>query len=549
MAITNISFDQPLIAQQVTCYYPISDIYSPTPRYLYYALLALTFITISHGWVAHIIFGAAVAYAATASIEAFILLSAQLGAPPAQNVTVAYLSPENLTGVSNGLQALASNVTSVPVQPDYLELDIDAVTSIVVTAYLVGLPLQFWSSTARTSRILHLLIFIWNIMMLAGSISVLILWPTLNVAKPQYRFCYSGIEDGDTVQNSGWDDQFWAGSWNATVWGLFGPSIIDNERWLNLSTNCFYPCFNTSQILRESTRLRATVIGADGPGDSLHTWNAWEGDEFQPLVYSAIALFTAAQLFLSVVGRLNLCTSRVPIYRPFQLWFRRKEIYSAFMADIKAGCSKTSDFLRHPMSYFASIRSIRFRHAAKVTRVHKHPVTRFVTDLIALCVLLGVMVIGPVIIIAFIIWIETYIHSDGEPNEQIEAVGQWQFIVQIGIVLLAAVILRLRYKIASEEEIQRNLRRARHHVENLEQIAENKRIDREAAATRRLQQGSHKIFFWRRKKKAASEEEGNQNSSPSTDSAEAASGEPAEGRGEKTQSAPLTEGPEPFYVI
>ncbi|OQU97017.1 hypothetical protein CLAIMM_03022 [Cladophialophora immunda] len=545
MAITNISLDQPLIAQQVTCYYPISDIYSPTPRYLYYVLLALSFLTASHGWVAHIIFGAAVAYAATASIEAFILLSAQLGLPPAQNVTVAYLSPENSTGASNALQALVSNTTSVPVQPDYLELDIDAVTCIVVTAYLVGLPLQCWSSTARTSRILHLLIFIWNMIMLAGSISVLILWPTLNVGKPQYRFCYSGIEDSNTIQSSGWEDQYWAGSWNSTIWDLFGPSVIDNERWLNLSTNCFYPCFNTSQILREPTRLRATVIGTDGPGDSLHTWNAWEGDEFQPLVYTAIALFTAAHLFLLVVGRLNLCTSRVPIHRPFQLWFRRKEIFSAFVADVRAGYSNTREFLRHPVPYLASIRTVRLHHAARVTRIHKHPVSRFVIDVITLCVLLGVMLFGPLIIIAFIIWIEGYIHSDGEPNEQVQAVGQWQVIVQIGIVLLAAVVLRLRYKVASEEEIQRNLRHARHHVEKLEQIAEQKRVDREAADARRRQRGSRYNFFRRWKKKAVSEEEGSKPDSPSMGSAEEAPAESQGVRGKKRESPSLTGGPEP----
>ncbi|EXJ69834.1 uncharacterized protein A1O5_06906 [Cladophialophora psammophila CBS 110553] len=545
MAVTNISFDQPLIAQEVTCYYPISDIYAPTPRYLYYVLLALSFITPSHGWVAHIIFGAAVSYAATASLEAFILLSAHLGLPPAQNVTIAYLDPGNLTDISDDLQALVTNTTNVPVQPDYLELDIDAVTCIVITAYLVGLPLQCWSSTARTSRILHLLIFIWNIIMLAGSISVLVLWPTLNVGPPQYRFCYSGIVDGNTMQSSGWDDQYWAGSWNSTVWGLFGPSVIDNERWLNLSTNCFYPCFNTSQILRESTRLRATVVGTDAPGRSLHTWNMWEGDEFQPLVYTAIAGFTAAQLFLLVVGRLNLCTSRVPIHRPFQLWFRRREIFGAFKADIRAGWSSTKCFLQHPIPFFASIRNIRFRHAAKVTRIHKHPVSHFVIDVLTLCVLLGVMVLGPLIIVAFIIWIESYIHSDGEPNEQVQAVGQWQFIVQIGIVILAAVILRLRYKVASEEEVQRDLRHARAQVEKLERVAEKKRMHREDSATRRKERVRYTCFFRRRKRNAGSQEDEQKQVSASSASAEGVQGLSQEIREDKRQVVSLPRGPAP----
>ncbi|KAH0840727.1 integral membrane protein [Fonsecaea pedrosoi] len=534
MAITNISFDQPVVAQPVTCYYPMSDIYAPTPRYLYYVLLALSFITASHGWVAHVIFGAAVSYAATASLEAFILLSAHLGLPSPQNVTVAYLDVEYLTDVSNDMRALAANTRSVVVQPDYLELDIDAVTCIVITAYLVGLPLQCWSSTARTSRILHLLIFIWNIIMLAGSISVLVLWPGLNLAPPQYRFCYSGIEDSNTVQNDGWDDQYWAGSWNATIWGLFGPSVLDNERWLNLSTNCFYPCFNTSQVMRESTRLRATVVGTDAPGDSRHTRSTWEGDAFQPLVYTAIALFTAAQLFLLVVGRLDLCTSRVPIHRPFDLWFRRKEIFSGFTGDIRAGYSKTVQFLRHPTSTFAPIRSVKLNQVARITRAHKHPFALCLIDLITLCVLLGAMVFGPLIIIAFIVWIENYINTDGEPSEQVKAVGQWQFIVQIGIILLAAVIIRLRYKVASAEEIQRDLRHAREHVEKLERIAEKKRTARRAADAGLGQKRSFQGVFRRRKRAAASEEDANNmDISPSAEAAEDASGVLRELRDEK----------------
>lgn len=482
MATVDVATNLPLIAQEITCYYPISDLYAPTPRYLYYVLLVLSVITPRHGWVAHIILGAAIAYAATAAIEAFILLSAPLTPHAPQSVTIPYVSSTNLTDLLTGIQALVTDTSYVSVQPDYLELDVDAVTCIVIAAYLVGLPLQCWSSTARTSRILHLLVLLWNLVMLAGSISVLILWPKLNVSPLQFRFCYAGIDDGDTTQNDGWENEYWAGSWNTSVWDLFGTSIVENDRWWNLSTNCFYPCFNTSQILRDPKRLTATVFGPHAPGANFHTWDAYKDDEFQPLIYAAIATFTAAQLFLLTVGRLHLCTDRVPIYRPFQLWFARKVIFHSFMSDFKIGCSIILETVRKPRPLLHRIRRIRFHHMSRVKRIHKHPLFHFVMDLVALIVLTASMILGPLTIIAFIVWIEIYIHADGEPNEEPQAVGQWAFVIQVAIVLLAALLLRLRYKVASVEEVENDIERAKLHVTKLEGIAERKRTHREARA-------------------------------------------------------------------
>jgi len=93
------------------------------------------------------------------------------------------------------------------------------------------------------------------------------------------------------------------------------------------------------------------------------------------------------------------------------------------------------------------MRNIGLHHLSRVKRVHKHPGFHFFIDLLTLVILLAVMIFGPLIIIVFMVWIEQYIHSDGAPNEQVQAVGQWAFIVQIGILLLAAVIIRVRYRI------------------------------------------------------------------------------------------------------
>jgi hypothetical protein len=64
-----------VIAQSTMCAYPISDIYAPTPRYLYYSLLFLTFATLRIRWLSNIFLTGAVAYAASAAMHAFIIVS------------------------------------------------------------------------------------------------------------------------------------------------------------------------------------------------------------------------------------------------------------------------------------------------------------------------------------------------------------------------------------------------------------------------------------------------------------------------------------------
>ena len=78
--------------QAVTCSYPISDLYASAPRYLYYSLLVLRFITLRHSWLAHIFLGGVVAYAATAAIEAFVLIAAAVH-PDQRNLYRSFHSP------------------------------------------------------------------------------------------------------------------------------------------------------------------------------------------------------------------------------------------------------------------------------------------------------------------------------------------------------------------------------------------------------------------------------------------------------------------------
>lgn len=178
---SNSSDELTLIAQSIICAYPISDIYAPAPRYLYYCLLFLTFATLRYRWLSHIFLGGAVAYAASAAIHAFIIVSKPSAMQDPSIVSIPNLTP-NATSVFNTITSIVTEVTDLYIQPDAVELDIDAITAIVVTAYLVGLPLQVWSRTMRSSNIIRYMIFAWNLCMLTGTVCALISWPTTNLA-------------------------------------------------------------------------------------------------------------------------------------------------------------------------------------------------------------------------------------------------------------------------------------------------------------------------------------------------------------------------------
>ena len=92
-----------------------------------------------------------------------------------------------------------------------------------------------------------------------------------------------------------------------------------------LNDNCFYPCFNTSNILRKTTSLRASVNTFNASTGDSHTPNGWDSDSLQPLIYTTVVSFTVAQLFLLCTARLKLC-NRAPVDNPLKIWTERKQI-------------------------------------------------------------------------------------------------------------------------------------------------------------------------------------------------------------------------------
>jgi hypothetical protein len=439
-----------MVAQEVTCAYPISDIYASTPRILYYCLLVLVFATLRYPWLSQIFLTGAVAYAASAAIHAFIIVStpSKIQAPALVSIPFASSSSNMTTAITS----LVTNATALIVQPDAVELDIDSITAVVVTAYLVGLPLQTWSRTMRSRMIIRYMLLFWNLFMLAGTICALVAWPTTNLTAPQYRFCYDGFLDPDSHTSDGWNSSNWQGTWNATIWNIFSNP---NTEWQNLPDNCFYPCFNTSQSIRQSSSLRAVVITPSTKFAKLHDEHHNSDDEFRPLIYVAITVFSVAQFVLYLVSVLKLGSEamRKPIHEPQNLWRERTKVWRQLRTDISQSWTTMRAICRWPTKHKHCGAEASYSKVSS-PRLEITSILLLVFDVFALLILLAGIAISPPLVIAFICWIEWYIRNDGATNETIQQVGQWSPLVAVAVILVAAVVYQGRGWLASRTEVQ-----------------------------------------------------------------------------------------------
>lgn len=453
-----------LVAQNVMCAYPISDIYAPASRFLFYVLVVLTFLSIRIRWLSHVFFGAVVTYAACAAINAFIIISYPAKVQAPQNVTIPYIPAiSNWTTGANPLKAVVTGARTVTVQPDAVELDIDPITAIVVTSCLVGLPLQIWSRTARSSIIIRYMILLWNVIMLAASVCALLAWPSASLASPQYRFCFAGILDADTQNSDGWDSKYWTGSWNSTIDNIFSHP---QTTWQEMSNNCFYPCFNTTQVIRQSSSLKSVVATPQTKFAKLHNPNRNASDAFAPLIYVAVWVFAAAQVFLYLVSVLRLGSPelRSTIHEPHHLWRKRRFVWKRLAANGQRSWVTLKGVCRLPLRLRGKHREGEEWPLAQ----DLIPVARLLVDTTALVTLITVFIASPCVIVAFICWIEWYIRNDGDPNESISQVGQWAPLVSVAVVLIASSVYHLaKEPLASERELRQEIKQKEASLEKL----------------------------------------------------------------------------------
>ncbi|CAI7601778.1 unnamed protein product [Penicillium bialowiezense] len=425
--------DSPLfIASEALCYYPISTIYNSCPRYLFYALLIASCVTRWTGWLADVFLGAAATYAGTAAIQTFIMVSSSQKPQDPGPVSIPWI-PAN----SNLLKEFPSLVTEsdhVLVAPASYELDADAVMAIVVTGYLVFLPLQFYA--ARTPKI-----------------------------PIQYMFCYPDIPPFSETSNDGWQPSWRTSSWNSSVWHTFS----NISQWGQLGDICFNPCFNTTQILRQSTSLHSVTATDDTEAPTSHGF--WKAVLYSKrYIYSLIILCLILNCLL-LTYRFLPYRSRIPSAQIVVIWKDRKSIWNSFKEEIKAAMKSLPISTTDPQEELASTT----RRKSPLTPLRPIFTRRFLRaflhTLVDAIILFGIifsMIVSPFTIVAFVAWIEFQIYNDGPSQESPRQVGQWAYLVSIALLVISAGILTLKYKIASVTELENEIEETKKHLEYLE---------------------------------------------------------------------------------
>lgn len=466
----NISNIGPLfIAQEAICFYPISAIYNTCPRYLFYILLLTSCVTRWTGWLADVFLGAAAAYAGTAAIQAFILVSSPAKAQDPGPVSIPYLSAN--TSLRNDFPELVIEKDQVMVRPGALELDADAVLAIVVTGYLVFLPLQCWSRVLTHDRARNILFSLWNILMLAGSICILVYWPTQSKTPIQYMFCYPDLPPFDETSSDGWQSSWRVSTWNNSVWSIFS----NVTKWGQLSDLCYNPCMNLSQILRKQTALHVWV--AERQSEIAHPHHLWRRVIYSSrYIYSLIVLCVILNCLLLTYKFLPY-QSRIPSARIVVIWKERKTIWKSFQEETRGAIAVPLDTLpadarqtkreedtRPSQRRPNTLARIRILLSPRSLRAYVH----VFADMAILFGILFSMLISPLTVIAFVVWIEWCIFNDGPPEESPQQVGQWSFLVSIGLLALSAGILTLKYRLASVAELDDEIRNTKKHLQDLE---------------------------------------------------------------------------------
>lgn len=474
------------VAQEALCYYPVSTIYDSCPRFLFYALLLASCATRWTGWLVDVFLGAAATYAGTAAFQSFILVASPAHRPGSGRVDIPYISSaalKNDTRLSpDNFPALAINTSHVTVQPAALELDADAILAIVVTGYLVFLPLQCWSRVLSHSRARTLLFSLWNILMLAGAICALVYWPTLQRTPTQYMFCYPDLPPYEQTTNDGWESSWKTSTWNESVWSIFSNATKFDQ----LGDLCYNTCFNTSQILRQQTTLTSQIVESGDYRQSTGSNDTEIGGSFwNKVIYSRQFIYTLVALcvvlnFLLMVFKLIPYKSRIRSIQPVVIWRERREIYGdlkkKFWRAVAASKPQNTDHdedvgneenkrkLLNVWSYVRPLFSINFLKAW----------LHFIIDVAILVGLVFSIIISPLTVIAFVVWIEWYIRNDGPSQESPQQIGQWSYLLSIGLLLISAALLKLKYRLASQKELDYELDKTRRHLENLQNIRTEK---------------------------------------------------------------------------
>ncbi|KUM56554.1 hypothetical protein ACN42_g10655 [Penicillium freii] len=459
--------DSPLfIAQETLCFYPISTIYNSCPRYLFYALLLATCVTRWTGWVMNVFLGTAAAYAGTAAIQAFIMVFSYQTPQDPGPVDIPYLSANS--SLRKQFPSLVTETDLVVVSPASLELDSDAVLAIVVTGYLVFLPLQCWSRILTHDRARNLLFYLWHALMLAGSICALIYAAKTPRDSPQYMFCFPDLAPYSDTSNDGWQASWRTSTWNDSVWDTFS----NISQWNQLGDICFNPCFNTTQILRKPGSLHSAT--ADGDFHVASSRSFWKKVIYsRRYIYSLIILCLILNCLL-LTYRFLPYRSRIPSSQIMVIWKERKNIWKSFKDEVCDGLKPPNNLDDNEEDPGPANKK------TPVWNLMQHILSRrfvksFLHVLVDAAILFGIlfsMIVSPFTIVAFVVWIEIQIFNDGPSEETPSQVGQWAYLTSLALLLISAAILKLKYRLASSSELENEITALKQHLRDLERMKE-----------------------------------------------------------------------------
>ncbi|CRG88433.1 hypothetical protein PISL3812_05463 [Talaromyces islandicus] len=405
------------VAQEALCYYPVST--SCATRWT--------------GWVVDVFLGAAATYAGTAAFQSFVLVASPAKRPDPGQVDIPYISSATQkigTRLSSDkFPALATDTDYVTVQPAALELDADAILAIVVTGYL------------RT--------------------------PT------QYMFCDPDLPPYEQTTSDGWEGSWKTSTWNESVWGIFSNATkFDQLGDL---------CFNTSQILRQQTTLTSRVVASGHSRQETGSNGAdidggfWNRDIYSRRYIDTLVALCVILNFLLMIFNLIPYKLRIRSIQPVAIWRERREIYgdlkAKFWRAVAASKSQNTnqedvESEQNKIKLLSILECIRPLFSIQFLKAWIH----FILDMVVLVGLLFSIIISPLTVIAFVVWIEWYIRNDGPSQESPQQVGQWSYLLSIGLLLISAAILKLKYRLASQKELDYIIDKTRRHLEELQNI-------------------------------------------------------------------------------
>ena len=177
----DLLFQPSTFSYQQDCIYAISGQYGFLPRLIYYLLLIFSLILRRHLWLSTAALGAAMTYAATASVHAFILL-----------LRYRYRTPT------------LSNLDWIQMPPKELgDIDLQAIFPILVAGSIMLTPILNFSTTIRKHEA-HSVVVIWGVLVFCALVPtfVLVIKGVIpSVILSQLSTCTLDVTKGCTFEN------------------------------------------------------------------------------------------------------------------------------------------------------------------------------------------------------------------------------------------------------------------------------------------------------------------------------------------------------------